>query len=127
MSTTLPIEIIQGGSRAINIFVTDADTGAPRDLTAVTEIKATVQNSSGGCVTKLMSLSQIVVVSPATSGEFTIKFTSTDTAAMILTSAVTDPTAYVPLHLEITDPTDPDWQPKSIEVNGALNVLAKSC
>lgn len=128
MSTVLPVQILQGTSAVITIYLSDGDSGKPRDLTAVTEIIASVPAAAGGCVLAKLSLSQITILSPATSGGFNINFTAAMTALMAVSpGAFSTSGTFTALNLSVLDPTDLNWKPRLIQINNALNIQTPSC
>lgn len=123
LSPTQPIEVIQGSSKAIDLYLRD-ENDIPIDLTSLTEFKAEVHAATGIPIEITMTAMEVVVVGNALLGHVQLQFTGTKTALFGLTNfdAIDNP-VYTDLQIKATITSNPDYAPYIKRLSGVLNVL----
>ena len=126
MSSALPIEIIRGRSKVIDIYLTDEE-GRPIDLTAMTEFKCKVHATTGVPVEISLTGLEVVLVGSAVLGHVQAKFTSVKTALMGLSSdngSIGQDAPYSDLQIEVTLTGNADFNPLIEIIDQSLNIIA---
>lgn len=125
MSATLPFEVIQGRSKAIDLFLRD-ENDQPIDLTALTEFKAEVHATTGAPIEITMTAAEVVIVGSPLLGHVQLQFSAVKTALMALTGFDgLNVIAYTTLQIEVTITGNPDYNPNIKQIPGVLNILAQ--
>lgn len=123
MSATLPFEVIQGRSKAIDIFLRD-ENDQPIDLTSLTEFKAEVHATTGIPIEITLTAAEVVVVGSPLLGHVQLQFSAAKTALMALTGFDGETVmAYTTLQIEVTITANPDYNPNIKQIPGVLNIL----
>lgn len=123
-ATTLPVTLYRGRSIAFTVRLTDNCSQLPIDLAPYTEIDVRIAGiGTAPPVKALLSLSEVVKLSPVTGGQIKVKYTAADTLLMGLTNADPDAPVYSDVWVYLTDPANDDQNPYIIKLAGIFNIL----
>lgn len=126
-----PKTIYAGQSLSLTMYATDPDNNFPIDLTNVTAITVGVPKTGGGCVNESMLSGGVVINGDPKLGNFTVTFSSADTADFLQSSVDSqgnvDPTTLQPITIKITDSVNLNRQPYVIVISQALAVVESPC
>ena len=118
MSATLPFTIVQGSSKAIDLYLRDENDN-PIDLTDLTAFVANVHATTGAPVSISLSASEVVVVGSPLLGHVQLQFPAAKTALMALTNFdATNNPLYTNIEIQVTITGNPDYNPKIQELSG---------
>lgn len=121
--STLPFEIIQGRSKAIDLFLRDEED-MPIDLTSLTEFKAEVHATTGAPIEITKTAAEVVIIGSPLLGHVQLQFSAAKTALMALTNFDgVNVLAYTTLQIEVTITGNPDYNPNIKQIAGVLNIL----
>lgn len=113
---SLPIKIVRGASRAIDVYLRD-ENDQPIDLTSCTEIEALVKGVTppGTDISITLTGTEIVIVGDPKLGHAQLQWPAAKTTNMALTGYDGETvTAYSTLELKVTITGNPDFQPGTL-------------